>query len=323
MSLIFRNGSGSYEGESFDNQTTLLENLRDWLQLAGWTIRDDFISASQLLVMQGNAVDNNDICFIEFRIVDQSGVLNGKTLEVRGDIDGSGSILSSVYPFNFINNSTNIIYLTADDDSFTIFIESNDGQFNNGHFGFLDRLDPNNDTFGWMVGRIDWKVTNASWAKSYFNNQNWRVVSEDFWYADTETSYAARNAAPYQGLSDRYTTNFKFVYSSNNNWNDDSRSFEDSNSHNIAYYWYNGALNPVTQLPVLGEMYYLEGRGSNSNYGSQGQGQYLSSPLYYRGSIKHCVIGMASLSVKTQVIDKQGQRYLSVGNKGQQGMRIA
>lgn len=322
MGLIFRNGSGNYEGESFNDSTTLLENLRDWLQLAGWTIRDDFISASQLLVMQGNAVDNNDVCFIEFRIADQTGVLNGKILEIRGDIDGSGNDFSEKYPFNFIENSTNIIYLTADDDSFAIFIESNDGQFNNGHFGFLERLDPNSDTFGWMVGRIDWRVLNASWAKSYFNNTVWRIVGDDFWYPDYTSNSVARNSVPYQGLHDRYTTNFKFVYSSNDYWNQGNPSFEAPNSHNIAYYWFHGALNPVTNLPVLGEMYYLEGRGSENNYGSIGQGQELPSPLYYRGAVKHCVIGMASLTVKTQVIDKQGQRYLSVGNKGQQGMRI-
>ena len=323
MSLIFRNGGGSYTGETFQTDTEILQNLRDWLQLAGWTIRDDFISGSKLLVMQGNATDNNDTCFIEFRTEDITGELNAKELKIRGDIDGGGSTLSPEFNFKFINSSANIIYLTADDDSFALYIESNDGVYNNGHFGFLNRLDPNTDTFGWMVGRIDWRVNNAYWAKSYHDGTNWRKVGDDFWYADAISSYAGRSSAPYQGLGDRYTTNFEFVYSSGNNWDDSSRSFTDSDNRNIGYYWFRGALNPITGLPVLGTMYYLEGRGGADNYGSNAQGDYLPPPLYYRGEVKHCVIGLASLTVKTQVIDKQGQRYLSVGDKEYQGMRIA
>lgn len=322
MTLIFRNGGSNYVGETFDTETVLLQNLRDWLQLAGWTIRDDFINESKLLVMQGNAIDNNDTCFIEFRSVNEEGVLNGKILQIKGDIDGSGSILSDPINFKFINNSTNIIYLTADDDSLALFIESNDGSFNNGHFGFLDRLDPNSDTFGWMVGRIDWRVNNSFWAKSYHNGTDWRKVGDDYWYSDTITSYAGRATTPYQGLIDRYTTHFKFIYDNYRNWDDD-RSFHNSDNKNIGYYFYNGALNPVNNLPVIGEMFYLEGLGSQSNYGSNAQGDYLPPQLYYRGTVKHCVIGLASTVVKTQVIDKEGNRYLSVGGKGYQGMRIA
>ena len=316
MSLIFRNGGGSYTGETFQTDTEILQNLRDWLQLAGWTIRDDFISGSKLLVMQGNATDNNDTCFIEFRTEDITGELNAKELKIRGDIDGGGSTLSPEFNFKFINSSANIIYLTADDDSFALYIESNDGVYNNGHFGFLNRLDPNTDTFGWMVGRIDWRVNNAYWAKSFRNGTNWRRVGDDYWYADNMSDQ--RNQVSYGGLWDRYcvslteTTN---EYSANNG------GYHKDYSRNTGYYGNKGAISPITNLPLLGEYYYLEGRGYNK-YGDD-FAENEPPPLAFRGIVRHATIGIASLPAKMQVTDKSGNRYISTGGFGNQGFRIA
>ena len=316
MALIFKSGSSpNYSGEIFETAESLLENIRDWLQSAGWSIRDDFISGSELLVMEGFS-DNSDSCFIRFTISDRTGILNGKQLNIQGDLDGSNSTLSESLIFEFIEDASNIIYLTADIGSFCILVESYELILNSGHCGFLDQPDASLDTFGWMVGRIDWRVNNAYWAKSFRNGTNWRRVGDDYWYADNMSDQ--RNQVSYGGLWDRYcvslteTTN---EYSANNG------GYHKDYSRNTGYYGNKGAISPITNLPLLGEYYYLEGRGYNK-YGDD-FAENEPPPLAFRGIVRHATIGIASLPAKMQVTDKSGNRYISTGGFGNQGFRIA
>lgn len=316
MSLIFKSGSSpNYSGETFNNGNEILTSLRDWLVSAGWTVRDDFITETSLLVMEGKS-ENLDSCFFRFTIQDQVGVLNGKLLTIQGDIDGSNSSLSPQFNFNFIENTTNIVYLTADSGSFCLLIESYDLILNSGHFGFLDQPDASLDPFGWMIGTIDWKVTNSYWAKSFRENINWHSVGEDYWLADVFNDQ--RNQVLYAGIWDRYSVG---VIESLNNYSGNAGGFENDRNTNTGYYSYKGAISPITQLPLLGEYYYLEGRGYN-NYGNS-YADLNPPPLAFRGTVRHCVVGMASLPAKMQVTDKAGNRYISTGGFGYQGFRIA
>lgn len=316
MALIFKSGSSpNYTGETFQSSSEILTNLRDWLLSAGWTIRDDFITESLLLVMEGTS-ENADSCFIRFTIQDQIGVLNGKYISVQGDIDGSNTDLSPQFKFNFIENATNIVYLTADSGSFCLLTESYDLNLNSGHFGYLDQPDPSVDSFGWMIGIIDWRVNNAYWAKSFRQSISWHNVGTDYWISDD--MHDQRNQVPYVGLWDRYCVGIintiDDYYGSGGGYNTDY-------SRNTGYYSYKGAISPITNLPLLGEFYYLEGRGYN-NYGNN-FADFSPPPLAFRGTVRHCVIGMASLPAKMQVTDKAGNRFISTGGFGHQGFRIA
>lgn len=317
MALIFKSGSSpDYSGETFQTETELLSNLRDWLQSAGWSIRDDFITESSLLVMEGFS-ENSDSCFLRFTISNRKGILNGKSLNIQGDIDGGNTQLSPSINFNFISSATNILYLTADIGSCCLLIESYELDLNSGHFGFLDQPDPSLDNFAWIVGRIDWRFNNTYWAKSFRDSSLvWRKIGDDYWYSDSMGDQ--RNQVPYTGTWDRYCV--APIEVTNEDRASDGGYHKDY-SRNTGYYGDKGAISPITNLPILGEFYYPEGRGT-SNYGNDFANEH-PPPLFFRGIVRYCVVGMASLPAKTQVSDKLGNRYISTGGFGHQGFRIA
>lgn len=317
MALIFKNGGApNYTGELFRTHEQLLLSVRDFLVAAGWTTIQDSITDSDLLVSRGNSA-NGDVCYFRFDILEWTGVIEGKYLRIRGDLDGGGSNLSTGYNFYFIENADNLIYATADADSACIFTECFDGTKSNAHFGFMNRPAPSLDTFGWCIGEIDWRYDNAYWAKAVRdNNLIWRRIGDDYYRADDMGT--GENNVSYVGVADRYTVGFALYGGDREHENGYNRNSDQNN----AYYFWKGSLSPIDNKPILGEFYYLEGRGQ-SNYGSSDQGTNLPSRMYFRGSIKHVVVGVASLRAKTQITDSNGRRYITVGNNGYQGFRIA
>lgn len=322
MALVFVNGgSPNYTGVVFQTTTNLLELIRDNLITAGWTVTNDQISASDYVIMECVGNGSSDPAYFRFRVIDWTGVTNGKELQVNGDLTGDLNNLSPTFSFYFIEGADNIIYLTCDEDSGALFVEAFDGTKRDCHFGFLARYSSSNDPWGWMIGRIDWRLDNAYWAKSYHNGSNWRRVGDD--YTDADDTDSNRNMGVYQGTMDRYTVFWNAIHDVNHQYErDDGYGWERESNRNIAYKCYNGGVNPVTGKPVLGEFFYLEGRGSRTNYGANASGSENAPRLYYRGPVKHITVGLASLVAKTQYTTTDGKRYLSVNGLGYQGMRI-
>lgn len=317
MALIFKNGGApNYTGELFRTHEQLLISIRDMLVAAGWTTLQDSITGSNLLVSRGVSA-NGDFCYFRFDILDWAGVINGKYLRIRGDLDGGGTNLSPGFNFYFIEDADNIIFATADSDSGCLFTECFDGTKSNAHFGFMNRPAPGLDTFGWCIGEMDWRYNNVYWAKAVRNAQPWRKVGDDYYYPDNMGQ--GRNNISYVGVADRFTVGFSLYGDSSR---DHYNGYNRNSNKNNAYYFWNGSLSPIDNKPILGEFYYLEGRGA-TNYGSSDQGTQLSSRMYFRGNIKHVVVGLSSLRAKTQITDNAGRRYITVGNNGYQGFRIA
>lgn len=323
MPLYFLNGGApNYTGQLFTTSNSLLIHIRDTLISAGWVVINDSIPVSIIMSADGlNSSDplNPDKCFLSFTISEWSGVLNGKKLDVVGDITGDFNDTSTTFDHYFISDADNILYITADDDSGCLYLESFDGVSSNLHFGFLDRYHADSDTYGWMIGRIDWRINNSYWAKSYRTQTSWYPVGSDYYMKDNIDS--SKNAGAYQGTMDRYTVFWNFSDSNNYFHNDGSGwGWERDSSVNSSYYCHKGGVNPITNLPILGEFYYLEGRGE-TGYGNS-LGNNIPPSLFYRGSVKHAVIGVGALSKKAQVTDNEGKRYLSAGGAESQGFRI-
>ena len=115
-----------------------------------------------------------------------------------------------------------------------------------------------------------------------------------------------------QGIFDRYTvctipyTNFSYTSTTDV-------------TKNISANAMNGQINGITNQAIIGEYFFPEGR-QRGGYSVTG---ILSPQLYYRGSVRNAVVGMASYPAGIQLIDNQsGNRYLSGGSVGWQGFRI-
>lgn len=323
MPLQFLNGGApNYTGQLFNTSNSVLTHIRDTLSSAGWTVINDSIPSS--ITVSADALDsadplNPDKCYFSFTISDWDGVLNGKQLDVVGDIEGDFNDASTTFEHYFIEGADNILYITADDDSGCLYLEAFDGTNRNLHFGFLDRYSPDNDKFAWMIGRIDWRINNSYWAKSYRTQNSWLQVGSD--YYDSDNIDSSRNSGAYQGTMDRYTIFWNYSSTGYQLYDHSgSRGWTDANGVNSTYYCHKGGINPFTNLPILGEFYYLEGRGQ-SGYGNS-LGNEIPPSLFYRGNVKHAVVGMGALSKKAQVTDSDGKRYLSAGGVEAQGFRI-
>jgi hypothetical protein len=176
-----------------------------------------------------------------------------------------------------------------------------------------------------MIGFLDTRLDTAQVAKRFHDNSVWATLGTDFAnhefiyptdppQSNFETS-ARLNTAPYQGVWDRFTVSLGRY-----------DNHEKNDSFNAGYKSYLGQVNGVNNKPVLGDYYYIEGRGTENNYYRRynpSENIYLPDQLYMRGVIKYAVIGCASLAPGTKITDTNGNTYLSCGTFGWQGFRIA
>lgn len=288
MPLVFGNtGAPDHSGLSFTDGTGALTHIRTTLSNAGWTVQTN---ANGTLMMSGTS--EGDTCYVKF-------VNTGSAIELYGDLDGTDATLSPAITLTYGSGGTNALWLTADEDSGCIYFRSDANVSSNAHFGFLNRPSPNLDPYGWMVGVLDWRYNNAYWSKSFRQQVNWRPVGADYNNADNMNSLQMTCA--YQGTFDQYTVSLVPI-----------NSFDNSTSSNTAFQAYKGAVSLLNDKPVLGTFFYLEGTGTRSTP---------TSRLYYRGTVKHAVTGLASLNPGEQV-ESNGERFISAGTQEFQGFRI-
>lgn len=309
MSLIFVNGSApDYLGFLFSDQVGLLDKIESTLIAAGWATYNRALTGDSL-TMTG-FTDNGHSCNVEFSIKDYTGAINGKYLIIRGwheptKVTGSPD---DTHRAIFIDGSLNRLWLTAEHDSGCIAVYGADGSMSGYHFGFLERIDEN-DQDAWMIGNI---ISNgyvsAYVSKSKYGGTNWRRLSSDY---GATSSYNTSNFEQYHFMYPATCLDHTMrgqVHDQNAYWN---------SSQNPWYNPFNGRLN-YDGKAIIDRYSYIEGRGSMTNYSA---GAY--EPLYFRGFIKNAFTGVASFNSGTQLTDVySGYRILSVGPAWWQGMRI-
>lgn len=303
-------GSPDYTGFEFNSEIALLTAIKTNLESAGWTTALDDISGNQSLKMQGT--DNGDNCWVLFETNNDPSETFGKILTIKGDLLGDGATLSPGISLQFIDTASNLLWLTADAGSGCLAVRSYTGAITSAHYGFLDRPDPALDPTAWMVGHLFYKQDTAYFADLFgYLGNSWK------------SPYSLANNADQPmftaGTFDRYTVASSQPSGGGNSWNL-------AQGHNPAYSAFNGQVNGIDDKPILGDFYYIQGQNGSSPYddGNDGYNSNFNTPpkLYFRGSVKFAVIGLASISGGVHVTLANSQRYISGGGRGWQGFRI-
>lgn len=308
---VFLNGSApDYTGYQFTTAVDLIDTLDTNLTSAGWTTISK-VSGTSLFTK--GVTTNNHNCWVEFVV---SGTIPNMTLTLRGwleeaKINGSPN---NIHTLTFTEGLINRLWLTADSDAGCITIFNSSGACSGYHFGFLTRIDAN-DQWAWMIGRIYASgMVYAYSAKAKHANTNWKQIGADFSGGTTDPIGSASGGSV-TGLP---LTTFDFLKRIETfNINTSGGSYLATNTSNAGYLAYNGGRN-YDGSAIIDPYSYLEGRNSITAYGSAG-----NNTLYFRGFIKYAYCGVASEVAAAQCVDSlTGNRILSVGGNQWQGMRI-
>jgi hypothetical protein len=311
--------------------TSILEFIRDSLINSGWTLISDD-AANGFIKLQGNT-SNNDSCWVEF-ILGNHADISHPTIKVRGDLLGNNVNYSGFVYAQYQENNNNIVYLTSDSDSFGLFIQCSSpesttyGSAGGGiHGGFLNRfIDYASDPFAWAIGYIHSFTWERQIAKSAHSGTIWQQHNK-FTGSFPENPiplYDSLNngvdqfpqvySAEFLGTIDRFTKS-SYLYKVGINTLSNPSDITNPSMCN-----FNGGVNPLNDLPVLDTMYINEGSVSSGGYPLVNG---MPVGLYYRGEIKHCYVGGASLPYGTILEDRNNAQYISCGNEGWQVLKIS
>ena len=357
MTLKFYNGT-EYTGVSFTTATEFLTTIRDFLIQAGWSVELDDIDPNLILQMKGVDEDQltpKDECFIQF-FSDTP-----EEIKCNMYFDDNGTLRTSPNKvFNFYEAEDNRFYLTADSGSGALLTRrqnfNGDGLYQTTgsvdlhpsvraiHFGFLQRVSFG-DKNAIAIGDTDFRLHTCFMQKTFHQNTIWGDVHNTWvnkslsnddkaWGINSGTNYSDY-PNDYDGASfpSHSTTDFitcTFVsggrYSDMNDNNGDHRSVPNFGTYrhrNAAYMMFKGNINGVTGLPLLNRFGYIEGHGNGVYYGSQmGSENTFPHQYYFRGWVKFIATGMGSLLPLQQIKESNGDRWISTGRAGFQGMLI-
>lgn len=336
MPLTFLNGnSPDYAGQSVADGNAILTSIQSTLQTAGWTTESTNLlngnTEGQFVLMKCESIVGNISVYYKFSIADNSAnIAGGHKLIVQGsdDLAFSAGNTSKLYTLDYIDfNTDSRLWVTADEETFALCLISFASLAGGIHGGFLNRIEPTTDNgaycIGYILSNIELKYTgyeNASPDKAFYqigrdahSGRKWYEVLDAYHWQSLSAKYSQPNVLPVQGFFDRYTVGLI-----------PARAFIETSltlaRRNTGFMAHNGNLNGLNGKAVLGEWFVTEGRNGPTDYATTG---LLQTPLYYRGSTKFNVVGMASFSAGIQVEDSVGRRYLSVGSVGWSGVRIA
>jgi hypothetical protein len=304
MPQTFLNGvSPDYTGFQFTTAIALINQLETTLVAAGWTSLEKTAGVS--LFVRGITAVNGHNCWIEFLV---SGTSPNLTLTMRGWLEPTKVVGSpnAIHTMTFTAGSINRLWLSADQDAGCICIFDASGACAGYHFGFLIRVD-NSDANAWMVGRLySSGYAYAYVARSIVGSVAWKQIGAD---------YAGGTIDPWTGALSTHNlplTNIDFLKRIGG-----EAAFSITASTNPGYLAYQGGRNYDNSV-VIDPLCYLEGRNSTTAYGSSG-----STVLPFRGFVKYGFCGVSGEAAAGQSTDTiSGNKILSVGGSGWQGMRI-
>lgn len=337
MALVFTNGGGpSYLGFEFTNSTDLLTEIHTRLLAAGWTSITNTPGSGLIEMYCTSGSDNMSVRFETAQIVSTSYEL----LLTAGQ--GIGFTVTQPFRFAMPYEDTviNRLWICADQDHANICIQSFSGNTRGYHMGFHDRLDPVADPFGYSIGAIanfgmnnvilrnsaniaqpghssnrsSSGTSSTYFGKSIYDGLDWLpFCSEWSTNGDNPDTNATSDAMSYNGciigICSRFTTSLKGV------------TITSVASNNAGRNCTIGNTNGVNDKAVLGEFWKLEGRAQNQ-YATDAGEIFFGKPGYFRGIIKNCCVGMSHLLGGVQIVDTDGNRWLSVGDLRWQGMLV-
>ena len=294
MVHYFNTGSPIFGGLEFTNAEEILSLLQTSLLQANWIVTSDEIINNSTLLMEG-ATSNGDKCYIKFSV-------SNNYLQIQGDLEGDGLYLSPALELEFTPDDVNRFWLTCDRDSGAICIRSKLLYSGAITFGFLERFDEN-DADAWMIAKLNNRLNDAYVAKAKHDGVIWKQIGADFASADNFSSTTLNGG--YQGILDFMTVPNPYV------------SFFNTNLRNVAYSAHLGQVEQQSGRPVVTRRFYIEGRGSTTNYSGDNP-----PVLYNRGFIKHVANGFGKIPQGKTELSNDGSRYLSVGSEGWQGLKL-
>ena len=316
MPMIYVNGgSPAYTGYQFTTSTQIIDAIETNLVSAGWTSLKKTAGVS--VALKGLSIVGNFPCYVEFKVITNSSKTNGKYLVVRGfhDYSVADQLLSAGSTDNFlqmefIEGSINRLWLTADQEAGCFCIYSSDGTCKGMHFGFLDRIDTN-DQWAWMVGLIHTNgYSNSQVAKAKHNSVAWRILSNDYLSNGDFNSWQMVLPITTFDLVKRGS-----IIGSDSNWGYTGNPIGAGEFYNVFYNAHLGGRN-YNSRAVIDKYCYVEGRGATNNYTA-------STLLYYRGPVKFAHCGVASEAAASIALDlSSNKKILSTGASGWQGMEI-
>jgi len=339
------NGDPLYTGQSFTTATEGLQLIRDNLIGAGWFVELDDIDPNLVLKMKGFDEDQDspkDECFIQF--------YSDTTEQIKCKmyfLDDTSTLQESpIKIFNFYDGQDNRLYMTCDSGSGVLLIQRanfiTDGLMQKPaneqphpslkaiHFGFLERI-TFDDKSAIALGEPDFRLHNCFMQKTYFESEIWENVHRT-WYSDGsywddrdwgifgEEDYSGINYTKPSSFPSHTTTDFVICTYGNERYN---FGFGYSGSRNATYMNWKGQVNAVTGLPLFNRFGYIEGRGRGNIYGNNmGSRSDLPYSYAFRGWVKFVATGMASLLPLRQIKEPNGDRWISAGTAGYQGILI-
>ena len=311
MPTIYASGTpdqnGYYPGLTCSSVAELFSHIETTLTNAGWTITE---STPTSLVAVGN--DNGDNCYIKMELIESN---SASSLHLTGDLDGTGTSVSdgTVVKLPFSPSSQTSLYMTADEAGGCIFIKNGFGDSGSAHFGYPERLTDNPGS--WYVGLLTVNLYDAFIAQDIYGVE-WGDMGRYF-YQNNQLNY---RTGAHQNVWDAYTVAHQ-NYSSFTSY-----STSNNGQQNPAFKAWLGAVDSVTNLPILSDYGYLVGKNDNRNDyipPNYGQGGESAVPLHFPGRIRFARTGLASIETGAQFTSGT-QTVISGGPKGvYQGFVIA
>lgn len=308
MTTFITGDPPKYFGIPLTDEKSILSEIKKGLLLESFQVVYDNIDSESWFTVRGD--NGNNYCWFRISSVNQE-------IFLQGDHDGENTILSSPSSAGTITpGSENNLYLCLENDFLSVSILDTFKDSQKGSFvGFPQfKLFPH-DPFAWYSGPIHAIASVlAESSKNHISGIPWQSWSINAYDASVERwlTSALSTFAP-QGTFDRYTVALKpySVYTSESN-------------RNAGSYAHNGALNIVDENAVLGDFFLIEPRANHTDYATQEYlGDKVPKRLPIKGFYNNICVGMSYYNKQTFVHLEDGRVFMSVGDRGYQGMRVA
>jgi hypothetical protein len=298
MPIVYGAGTadanGYYSGITVSTPTALLQQLRDILTAAGQTVTDE-ISASNRIIARG--VDQGDYCYKTYTTTLVSGT--EYKLSLRGDSStgGAGTTLSpDLINIPFYANGNALLYVAADAGAECVTIINPSLPSKGIHAGWLEKRRLI-DKGAWMVGYLDFWLTNSYFAKDV-NNNVW-AEAKRYFYASGEAF-----AAP--------VGHYTFLW-------DSCAAHTGGIGTSVApsifnYKGFLGAVDPISFEPKLLPYGYAQGATNSTSYNAAADPNF-GQGLHLPGFVRFARTGLGYLDAGNQKKDGT-QVFISAGPKG-------
>ena len=351
---VFINGGAptqagdAYPGAIVTSTSQVLITIRDALtnnsHTTPWMVVDDSITTNGTLEIKGNGSNNNKIqALFKARVgrnISQQANAS-VTLQVRPLDPTTGAITDAPYSdentalgIQIEEGQNNKLFITCDEDSIVMCSIPTIGNSTGVFAGYLDRLDETDSTAIYIGLPCMWgdrmDLPNPETTSGRENayeftlhlpiNPGSRGYANNRWYNMYQGYSPTANPGTSSIVDSPLMTVADFMVRSM--YTTSSTITNVAAFENIFY----GSINGLNSKPILSDYYLLEGKlGGSGLFGDwiTDPGTYQRDEVIYRGKVKNLVTGLCSYNKGEQWQSSTGEVYLSTGNPGWQGMRIA